>query len=789
MLRNYFKTAWRNLLKNKFYSFINIAGLTIGLTVGLLILLWVQDEFSYDRFHKNAANIYKLENMVGTGSSRQLWTGTASAIGVLAKKNIPVVKDEVRISYNGYYGLFKYQDKTFTEPNTFFTDPSLFSVFDFKVIKGNAANPFPEYNSIVLTESTAKKYFGNEDPIGKVISADDKQSLMVSAVVKDFPKNSSIGGDMFFSMGLLEKNMYTGNTEGRSLSNDFMQYSYSTYLLLAPGTSLNNLSVKLRQLHLSVKSDDTDIGYVFLPLDKVHLYRSDGSDGGLSTVRMFMIIAILILVIACINYVNLSTARSMLRAKEVSLRKIVGAARAQLFMQFITETTLLFVFAIAISLALVYFLMPAFNQVSGKELILNFADYHIWEVVSVTILGTLIISSIYPAILLSSFEPLKALKGKISSTISDAVFRKVLVVVQFTFSVMLITGTIIIGQQLSYVRSMQLGYDKDHVLSFNMININSHFDAVRAGLMKEPGITNITSASANIVHYGGQTGNNSWDGKLPGETLMLCPIGIDKDFISFFKLQLTQGNAFTGSVADSTHFILNETAVKAARLKDPVGKKFSLQGRDGTIIGVAKDFHFSSMRQKIQPAIFYYRPVGDYGRLYIKTSGANAPKAIAAAEVEWKKYNAGFPFAYSFLDDDYNSLYESEQRTGSLFNIFAGIAIFISCLGLFGLAGYTAQVRTKEIGVRKVLGASVPGIIRLLATDFIKLVFIAIIIATPVAWYAMNKWLQDFAYKININWFVFAVAGFIALIIAILTISFQSVKAALANPIKSLRTE
>jgi putative ABC transport system permease protein len=480
----------------------------------------------------------------------------------------------------------------------------------------------------------------------------------------------------------------------------------------------------------------------------------------------------------------------MLRAKEVSLRKIVGAARAQLFMQFIVETTLLFVFAIAISLALVYFMLPSFNQVSGKELVLNFADYRIWKVISFTILGTLLISSIYPAILLSSFEPLKALRGKISSHISDVVFRKVLVIVQFTFSVMLITGTIIIGQQLSYVRSMQLGYDKDHVLSFNMINMNSHFDAVRAELMKQPGITNITSASANIVDYGGQTGNNSWDGKLPGETLMLSPIGIDKDFISFFKLQLTQGNAFRGSVADSTHFILNETAVKAARLKDPVGKKFSLQGREGTIIGVAKDFHFTSMRQKIQPAIFYYRPVGDYGgRLYIKTNGANAPKAIAAAEVQWKKYNAGFPFDYSFLDDDYNSLYESEQRTGLLFNIFAGIAIFISCLGLFGLAAYTAQVRTKEIGVRKVLGASVPGIIQLLATDFIKLVFIAILVATPVAWYAMNKWLQDFAYKININWFVFFVAGLIALIIAIVTISFQSIKAALANPVKSLRTE
>jgi len=788
MFKNYFKTAWRNLVKNRFYTIINISGLAVGLAVGILILLWVQDEFSFDSFHSNAPNIYRIENMVGTGSSRQLWTSTASAIGVPAKKNIPGVKDEVRISYNGYYGLYKYADKIFTEQNNFFTDPSFFSVFDFKIIKGNAANPFPEYNSVVLTETTAKKYFGNENAIGKVITADDKFNFKVSGIIKDFPKNSSIQGNMFFSMNLLEKNMYTGNTEGRNLSNDFIQYNYNTYLLLEPGFSLSSLPNKLRQLHLAVKADDTDIGYVLLPLEKIHLYRADGSDGGLATVRMFIIIAILILVIACINYVNLSTARSMLRAKEVSLRKIVGAARLQLFMQFIIETALLFVFATVIALILVYILMPLFNQVSGKELVVNFTDYHIWQVILLTILGTLIISSIYPALLLSSFEPLKALKGKISAKISDALFRKVLVVIQFAFSVILITGTIIIGNQLSYIRSKQLGYDKDHVLSFNMINMSQHFDAVKADLMKQPGVSNVTYASMNIVDYGGETGNNSWDGKLPGETLMLSPMNVDKDFLSFFKMQMVQGNFFTGSVADSTHFILNETAVKAARLKDPVGKKFRLQQTEGTIIGVVKDFHFTSMRQKIQPAIFYYRP-GDYGQLYIKTTGKDAPRAIAAAEKEWKKYNAGFPFDYAFLDDTYNSMYKVEERTGLLFNIFSAIAIFISCLGLFGLAAYTAQIRTREIGVRKVLGASVTGIIQLLAVDFVKLVIIAIIIAVPVSWYVMNKWLHDFAYKINIGWTVFVIAGFIAILIAVLTISFQSIKAAIANPVKSLRTE
>ena len=788
MFKNYFKTAWRNLWKHGLYSLINIKGLTVGLAVGILILLWVQDEFSFDRFHKNERNIYKLENMVGTGSSRQLWTVTASPIGVLAKKEIPGVEDAVRISNNGNYKLFKYNDKVFNEQNNFFTDPSLFSIFDFTIIKGNASNPYADDNSIVITESTAEKYFGKEDPIGKVIAADDKENFKVSAVVKDFPKNSTFRPDMLFPMSLLAKNMYTGNKEGKNLENDFNQFNYYTFLLIKPGFSFNGFTDKLKQIHLRIKSDDTDVEYLMLPLRKMHLYRADGSDGGFSTVRMFIIIAILILVIACINYVNLSTARSMLRAKEVSLRKIVGAGRLQLFLQFIVETIVLFLFATMFALALIYVLLPFFNKIAGKELILNFADYHIWQIILFTIIGTLLISSIYPAILLSSFEPLKTLKGKIVARINDVVFRKILVVVQFTFSIVLIAGTIIISNQLSYIRSKQLGYDKEHVLSCNLMEMGKHYDAVKTDLLQQPGVTNVTSASVNLIQYGGHTGNNSWDGKQEGETLMISPMAVDKDFISFFKMQMKEGAVLTGSVNDSTHFILNETAVKAARIENPIGKKFKLQETEGTIIGVVKDFHFASMRQKIEPAIFYYRPQRYY-KLYVKTTGKDAPKAIAALETQWKKYNAGFPFTYAFLDDAYNNLYKSEQRTELLYNIFAGIAIFISCLGLFGLAAYTAQVRTREIGVRKVLGAGVAGILRLLAIDFIKLVFIAILIAVPVAWYMMDKWLQDFAYKTNIGWTVFAIAGCLAMFVAILTISFQSIKAAIANPVKSLRTE
>lgn len=788
MLKNYFKTAWRNLLKNKFYSLINISGLSVGLAVGILILLWVQYEFSFDGFHSNEENIYKLENMVGTGTSRQLWTETASPIGKLAKNEIPGVKDMVRISFNGYYDLFKYGDKTFTSGYKYFTDPSLFTIFDFPLIKGNIANPYPDDNSVVMTESLAKKYFGNEEPLGKVIVADGKTNFKITGVVKDFPKNSTFHAEMFFPISLLAKEIYRNNKEGKNMDNDFSSYDYTTFLLFNPGFSFQGFTDKLRQIHLHIKADDTDIEYVMLPLKKVHLYRSDGGDGGFATVRMFLIIAIFILVIACINYINLSTARSILRAKEVSLRKIVGAAKVQLFLQFIVETALLFLFATVFAILLVYILLPLFNQISGKEIVFDFSNIQIWKVFVLTITGTLIISSIYPAILLSSFQPLNALKGKVNTRISDAAFRKVLVVIQFSFSMILITGTIVIGNQLSYIRSKYLGYDREHVLTSNIIHMKDHLQAIKSDLLNQPGIQRVTAAGGNIVWHLGQTGSNWWEGKEEGETMMVSPISIDKDFIPFFKMDMKEGKAFTGSVADSAHFILNETAVKAVRIKDPIGKKFKLWETEGTIIGVVKDFHSGSMREKIKPVVMIYSAFNNW-TIYIKTTGKDAPKAIAALERQWKKYNSDFPFEYSFLDEQFNNLYKSEQRTGLLFNVFAAIAIFISCLGLFGLAAYTAQLRTREIGVRKVLGASLPGIVRLLAGDFIKLVFIAILLATPISWYVMNKWLQDFAYKTNIGWVVFLLSGIIAVLIALFTISFQSLKAAMANPVKSLRTE
>ncbi|HEX3385845.1 MAG TPA: FtsX-like permease family protein, partial [Mucilaginibacter sp.] len=488
-------------------------------------------------------------------------------------------------------------------------------------------------------------------------------------------------------------------------------------------------------------------------------------------------------------YVNLSTARSMLRAKEVSMRKIIGASRVQIFIQFMAETALLYLIATVLSITVMYLLLPAYNSFSGKQLTLSVANYSIWMWILITLVITLAASSIYPALLLSSFEPLKALKGKIAAGFGTASFRKILVVMQFAASIVLIIGTVIIGSQLDFIRKKNLGYDKQNVFTFGMRDsMIKHYDAVKAELLKQPGVLAVTRSGDDIIDYNNWTGDNDWDGKPANSNLFFHPMLTDKDFVNFFKIKIVQGKDFSGDPADYKHFIVNEAAVKAMGLKDPIGKNMRIWTIRGTITGVMKDFNFTSMHKKIEPAVFIYAPKSSW-RIYIKTTGQDAHQAVEAAQNIWGQYSHQIPFSYAFLDETFNNLYKTEQQTGSLFNIFAAIAICISCLGLFGLATYSAQVKTREIGIRKVLGASVMGIIRLLATEFMLLIFVSIFIAAPVAWYAMNRWLQDFAYKTQINWWVFIAAGGFATLIALATISVQSIKAALRNPVKSLRSE
>jgi len=787
MFRNYLKTAWRNLWKNKFYSAINVLGLSIGLAVGIMILLWVQHESSYDGFHRNAATIYKINSHLGRGSSAQVWDGSPAPLAVFAKQSIPEIIDAVRVKDRYEQVHFNYGDKKFFETSTAFVDPSFFSVFDFALLKGSSAAPFKDDHSIVITAFTAKKYFGTTDALGKILVA-DKENFLVTGVLQDFPDNSRFHYDMLFPMSLFARN-FGGNGDWKTIDEDLGNYQYNIYLQLQKTASPAIVAKKITRLYIDKKGADAkDNSFSLQPLKTLHLVTADGNTGASRMVQIFLVIALLILLIACINYVNLSTARSMLRSKEVSMRKITGASKLQLFMQFIIESAVLFLLSSLLAFVAIYLLLPLYYSISGKNLSFDLKNLDAWMVISSTIVGTLLLAGIYPALLLSSFKPLQALKGKLSMGIGAAMFRKLLVVTQFVFSIILITGTIIITKQLQYIRQKDPGFNKEHVFSISMTGpLHDHYNAARNELMKEPPVKGIASTDNSMIGANSTTGDTWWEGKPEGSTFLIHANGIDKDLIPLLKMKMAAGSNFTGLPGDSAHFILNETAVKQAGIKDPVGKTFSLWQTKGIIIGVVKDYNYTSLKQAIEPTIFYHNPPN--WRMYVKTTAGDASKAIAAVEKIWKTYAAESPFQYAFLDDEYNKLYQSEEKTATLFNVFAVVAILISCLGLFGMITFIAYTKTKEIGIRKVLGASVSSITTLMTKDFILLVLIAFVIAAPVSWYAMNKWLQDYTYRIEPGWGIFLSAGLLAIVIVLATVSFQAIRAALANPTKSLRTE
>lgn len=788
MLKNYFRIALRNLRKHKFYTAINLFGLTTGLTVGIFILFWVQDELSFDKFHQKADRIYQVATNVATANVVKTWESTQGPVAWYASQKIPGVNRAVRVKHNYSYSLFRNGNKEFTEDRLAYVDSTFFTVFDFKLVKGVPDNPFPNNNSIVISESVAERYFGKEDPIGKTLLADNETLFVVDGVMMDFPKNSSLQYDILFPVSLFANSRYNEKSYWKSMDTDWGNFGFLTFLEVRPGASVEAIADKLSRFYDENTSFPVEKeSYVLQPLKNMHLYTPDGGNAGMRKVKLFLIVPIFILAIAAINYVNISTARSMLRSKEVGVRKVIGANRGQLFTQFIIETVLVFLFVTLVTLLLIRLLTPWFNTASGKELQFNWSDPHFWKVIVPAFIVTLAASAIYPALLMSSFKPLQTLKGRLLPNVTASAFRKGLVIIQFVFSITLIVSTIVVGKQLSYIQHKELGYDRSQVFYFGMKKMYGHYDAAREELMRVPAVQGVTSCNTNILNSGKTTGDTDWAGKDPGMSFVVSPFGVDENFVQLLNMEIVAGRDFRSGKADSAHFILNETAVKAAGITDPIGKRFELWETDGTIIGVVKDFHFGSLKNKIAPAVLFYQPTNWH--MYIKTTGRDASKAIAAAETQWNRYNPDFPFEYHFLDESYDQMYRAEQLSGTLFRLFSFVAIFISCLGLFGLTAYMAQMKTKEIGVRKVLGASVTNVVTLLSKDFIRLVLIAFLVATPLAWYAMNRWLRDFEYRIELEWWMFALAGLLAVIIALLTVSFQSVKAALVNPVKSLRSE
>lgn len=793
MLKNYFKIAFRNLWRHKIFSFINILGLTVGMTAFFLIFLYVKFELSYDSFNTKADRIYRVVCDIKTPTETINASGPSWAVAPHLKSEFPEIESAVRI--NNASLLVRRGEVKFQEDNVMFADSAFFHVFDYKLIAGDPKTALKNKFSIVFTKTAAKKYFGNQSPVGKtVVLTDGNYIATVTGVMQDMPENSQIKADMLVSMTTLTDELNKG------LDDQWGNYGNRTFILLKPGTNANALQAKIPAFLQRKNGDEMKkmqmYPTLFLePLRDVYLYSTrDGSKtGNINNVYIFTIIAIFILLIACFNFVNLTTARSSERAKEVGIRKVVGAARTQLARQFIGESIIICLIAFFLSLLLLWLVLPFFNHLAGKVVSSNIFSHPMnLFILFLTSIGIGILAGIYPALVLSSFRPIIVLKGRFVTGAKGIILRKGLVIAQFTISIALIISTIIIYNQMHYMRSQDLGFNKNQKLI-----IDTHGDSSKLVFKQEiaslPGV--ISTSMAGSVPGGGNPGAYSQIENVKGDMQIanLDLYFVDFDYIPQYQMKMLAGRAFSRDFpTDTTQaMVVNEAAMKLFGYHDPqqiIGKKFDQWGRKGRIIGVVKDFHFRSLQEVIKPLSIRIEPDGcDLVSAYVKPQNLKA--TIAAIGNDWKTLIPNRPFSYYFLDEFFDKQYKSEDRFGSLFLNFAILAIFISCLGLLGLASYSTAQRTKEIGIRKVIGASVANILKLLSIEFLKLVGISFLIAAPLSWYVMHKWLESFAYRTEIYWWVFAVALMLSLLVAFATISFQAIKAAIANPVKSLRSE
>ncbi|MGV3558646.1 ABC transporter permease [Larkinella arboricola] len=798
MLTNYLKIAWRNLLRNWGFSAINVLGLTVGVTACLLISLYVRHELSYDQFHQKASRVYRLVTDIKTPTETINTESTAFAMANAVKTGLPEVEQAVRLLNRGM--LVQRGEHKFQEDRLLYADSALFEVFSFPLLKGNPRTALVAPFSVVLTEKAALKYFGNEDPIGKALMLDGQNSATVTGVVADVPDNSHVKFDILVSMATLTRTFAPG------IDDQWGNFGPITYLLLKEHTNAAAVTSRLpdlleRRAGSFMKQNKMQFTLLLEPLTDVYLRsprHTQGTEGGsLTNIYVFSIVAGFILLIACINFMNLVIARSSERAKEVGVRKVVGAVRSQLTGQFLSESVLLSFIAFILAGILCELLLPAFNTLSGKIISHSlFTDGTYW----LTLLGLAALvggfAGIYPALVLSSFKPIAVLKGRFVSSSQGILLRRTLVVVQFMISVSLTIGTLVAYRQLNFMRNQQLGFQKDQTLVVSLPDRDymlKNQRALRNQMATLPGVQAVT-VSSHLPGGGSMGAYTEIENKM-GE-MQAANMGlysVDFDFLPQYGVKVVAGRVFSPKFStDSTQaLVINEAAARALGYHSPdqiIGKRFSQWGRKGQIIGVVKDFHTSSLRERIEPLTLRIEP-SDFSLFSLKVKGADVTETIRALERFWKTAVPQRPFDYYFLDQAFDKQYRAEERFGKLFLYFSGLAIFIACLGLFGLTSYTTVQRTKEIGVRKVLGASVPSIVLLLSKDFLKLVLIAVILAAPVAWWAMDTWLRDFAYRINVEWWILVLAGVLAIAIAFLTVSFQSIKAALTNPVKSLRTE
>jgi len=787
MFKNYLKIAIRSILRHKAYSIINISGLAIGMASSILILLWVQNELSYDRWHKHSKQIYRITSAAEGFKTAVSCSGMPRAF----QAAMPQIKNTVRMS-SLHSALITIGDKKFNEGRVFYVDSTFLDIFSFPLVKGDVKTALMRPDGIVITEDLATKYFGKDNPLGKVLRKDNHEDVVVTGVLANIPTNSHLQFDMLVPM--------TSPGIVRELNaNLWDNFSFYDYLQLddhfnATPAALAGMERKMNDIFKDQKTG-IRIDLRLQPMTRIHLYSNLQIDlsgqGNIQYVNIFFIVAIFILVVACINFMNLATARSARRAKEVGLRKVVGAVRGQLVGQFLGESLLISFFSLLVAILIVLLVLPSFATLAGKTLSVSLWDGKLLLTLLGISLATGLISGSYPALFLSGFQPVKVLKGNLKSLGGNRLFRNGLVVVQFVVSIVLLIGTVVIYNQLRYIKNRNLGFEKENLVYMYMQgNMYNKRQALYDGLTRDPLTSQFAVTDQLPINIFSGTINVKWPGKDPKVQIVFPSLMISESFFDIFHMKMLGGRPFSKDFkSDTGNFILNETAARTMGMTaaNAVGQQISFQDGKGTIIGVVQDFNFKPIQRTIEPLILQLNRYG--GVIVVRAQPGNTEATIKALSKISTQFDPAYPAAYGFLDQDLASQYKGEQQMGSIFNLFALLAIFISCLGLYGLSAYMAEQRTKEIGVRKVLGASLFNIVRLLSVDFTRLIIVAMIVAIPVAWWAVNKWLESFAYHIHVGWGIFVLGPLAALFIAWVTVSYESVKAGVTNPVKSLRSE
>jgi putative ABC transport system permease protein len=782
MLRNYIKIAIRNLLRHKAFSFINVTGLSIGMACSILILLWVQDEFSYDKFHEDSERMFRITASLSDLDIRAAVTSAPMSPAI--KSEVPQIEGSIRTTGNSTE-LFQVGEQMFEERRVLFADSNFLQFFTFPLISGDPATALQKPESILITEATAKKYFGEENALGKTIRRNHQSDFTVTGILANVPENSHLKFDFVIPIAVIGRDNF-----------EWDNFNYYTYVKvhessLAP-IELKNLEQRILNIYKAHESR-LKVGFELQPITRIHLYSKFIADvpghGNVQYVHIFIVVAVFILIVACINFMNLATARSARRAKEVGLRKVAGALRFQLIRQFLAESS--FIAILALVLSLVIAVLPAFNDLSGKNLNLSVNNTKIVVgLLSITVVTGLLAGS-YPALFLSGFAPVKVLKGNLRSGAASSLFRNVMVVTQFAVSIILLVGTAVIYNQLKFIQSKNLGFDKENLIYAPMSGeLTGKYQVLRNKLEQNQLTSKYTVVSDLPTNVSNGTVNVKWEGKDPDSQPLFPHFAIDENFIDVFGITLLSGRSFSKEFrADTSNYVLNEKAVEAMgmNVSTAVGQRLSLWDKPGIIIGVVKDFNFKPIQKPIEPLIL--RLNTGRGFTVVRAKSGQIEATSKAMEEIFKDLNPQYPFSYNFFDQDVANQYRAEQQLSKLFTVFASLAIFISCLGLYGLSAFLAERRTKEIGVRKVLGASDAHVVYLLSKTFTKPIVIAMVIASPIAWFVMDRWLQGFAYHVTIHWGIFVLAFVVAITIAWLTVSYESIRATLINPAESLRNE